>query len=221
MLPWSRPTAGVLVSGFILALSASAQGQAPRDVPAQHWAASSVQAVVSRGVMAAPKGTFGGEKKVTRRELAVILYNFARSLEQQKWPRGASKPVTHKTRGASPGSGAVTRYELAAVLDRVARQVMVGLPKPTGKVYGETEALPKGFMRRIPKSEPAYAAIAYLANNRMAWDDSVVLKPGNQPVTGQEAARAVAIMIAGLNDRLTDEPQNREDIGEPPPRERP
>jgi hypothetical protein len=171
--------------------------------------------------MAAPNGAFKGNKSVTRRELAVTLYNFARSLEQGKWPPKASRAVKHRTKGDAAGSGPVTRYELAAVIDRVGGQVMAGLPKPTGKIYSKTEALPKGNISKIPKSEPAYTAIAYLANNRMAWEDSIVLKPGNQPVTGQQVAAAIAMMIAGLTDRLTDEPQNREEIGPPPSRVRP
>ena len=188
------------------------------DVPATHWARAAVLEVVSRGVMNAPGGKFHGGDKVNRRELAITLAAFARSLEKGHWPKTPVRPVK-KLQGAASLSESVTRYQLAAVLSRAARYVGQGIPKATGKTFGESEALPPKAKVSVPRSDPAFEAVTYLAQNRMAFGNSVALQPGPQPVTGAELADALSIMIVGLDDRLTDEPQNREDLG-PPPSER-
>jgi hypothetical protein len=86
------------------------------------------------------------------------------------------------------------------------------------RALSSSKALPKPATVTVDRSDPAYSAVVYLAKNRMAFDTSVALKPGPQPVTAAELAEAVAMLIIGLNDRLTDEPQNREEIGPPPAR---
>ena len=197
-----------------------ASGQTLSDVPASHWARTVVREVISRGVMEAPKGRFEGARKVTRRELAITLAALARSLEQGKWT-GTNAPALKRDIDATkPAAQSVTRYELAAVIGKVARYAAKGLPRATGKAYPPSEALPAEAPKiAVAKSDPAYESVAYLVKNRMAFAPSVALKPGSQPVTGKEVAQALAMMIIGLNDRLTDEPQNRDDLG-PPPRPR-
>jgi hypothetical protein len=74
---------------------------------------------------------------------------------------------------------------------------------------------------KIPKTDPSYDSIVYLASNKMAPGSSPLLKPGNNPITGKQLAQCMASMVAGLNDRLTDEPQNREEIAAPPNRRQP
>jgi hypothetical protein len=209
------------VGGFLLAAGlwfcAGARAQVPRDVPSGHWARSAVLAVTGRGVMSAPGGKFGGTRAVTRTELATALANLARSLEQGKWPKTETVPLAKAPAGARLDRQTVTRYELAVVLYRTAQYVMQGLPKRAGKTFGNSVILPAPFKPKgVPSSNPAYESLSYLAKNRMIWPDSPLLKPGRQPVTGAQTADAVAQMVIGLNDRLTDEPQLREDLGEPP-----
>lgn len=58
------------------------------DVPGDHWASESVQAVADAGIMRGyPDDSFGGEKCVTRYELAVALANFV------EYVRVADKPL--------------------------------------------------------------------------------------------------------------------------------
>jgi len=195
----------------------AAQGQTLHDVPGGHWARQAALEVVQRGVMNAPGGKFDGRRTVTRTELAVTLANLARSLEQGAWPKTGSKPSKPGTTNGDWRQKPVTRYELAVLLSRAARYAMAGLPKSTGKVFGASEALPPPVkISSVPKSHPAYASLAYLAKNRMIWPKSVLRQPGAQPVTGAQVVDALAQMIGGLIDRLTDEPQNREDLSPPP-----
>jgi hypothetical protein len=211
-IPYLPPVAAALV------LSASSYAQtAPLDVPASHWAAASVNAVVSRGVMDAPGGRFDGNRRVTRIELAGALARYAKALEKGAW-RGSAPTAAKAKQPAAKAwdSSPVTRYELAALLDRAGRDVAQGLPKATGKTYGTSEALPPASLAKVPKTSPAYESIAYLAKNHMVWGDSVLLNPTSAPVTGKDVVTAVTMVIAGLNDRLTDEPQNREELGPPP-----
>ncbi len=198
-------------------LGAHALAPAPADVPSTHWAARAVQDVVSRGVMAAPGGKFQGSRYVTRRELAVTVERLARSLQRGSWSASSARPVPESANVSL--TGPVTRYDLAAAISRLASLAARGLPRDTGKAYFLSEALPPRSTVRVPKSDPAYSAIAFLAANRMAFPPSVLLAPSNQPVTGAQVSLALAQMIAGLNDRLTDEPQDREEIAPPPSRE--
>ena len=201
---------------LLLIVGAPAAAQVT-DVPAGHWAKAAVSEVVARGVMKAPGGRFNGGATVTRRELTTTLAAFGRSLESGPWAASGAKPVkqAHRDRKLSD-SRPISRYELAAVLSRAAAYIGQGLPRPAGKVFGASEALPDKPKVTLAKTDPAYSAVTYLVDRRMAFGESVVLKPGNQPVKPAELATAVAIVIVGLTDRLTDEPQNREDLGEPP-----
>lgn len=187
------------------------------DVPANHWASASVKALVSRGVMDAPGGKFDGGRKVTRIELANTLARYAKALERGAWQGAAPTAAKAKQPPVSAWeSSPVTRYELAALLDRTGRNVVQGLPKPTGKTFGASEAIPSASLAKVSKTSPAYESVAYLAKNHMVWEGSVLLNPTNAPVTGKDVVTALTMLIAGLNDRLTDEPQNREELGPPP-----
>ncbi|MGC8666780.1 MAG: S-layer homology domain-containing protein [Chthonomonadales bacterium] len=188
----------------------------PNDVPGSHWARAAVADVVSRGVMTAPGGKFRGAQLVTRRELAITLAALARSLLAGRWPKDSAIPLRPSGGFAQSPSGPVTRYTLAAVISKVARYVAAGLPADRHKVFYGSLIFPSRPKILVPKSDPAYSAVAYLVDGRMAFPPSIVLKPGPQPVTGREVSQALVIMIAGLTDRLTDEPQNREDLGPPP-----
>ncbi len=195
---------------LLLARPAGAQ----LDVPAAHWAHTAVSDVVSRGVMQAPGGKFQGSRPVTRRELAGDLMRFAQSLQRGDWPKTGVRSVREPAAGDP--SRPITRYELAGVLSRMARYAAQGLPRFAGKAYLQSEALPPRPRIQVPRTDPAYPAVAYLVQNRMAFASSIVLQPSNQPVTAKQASMAVAQVIVGVDDLLTDEPQNREDLGPPP-----
>jgi len=207
----------------LLLLSQVASASAPlTDVPAGHWALGAVKEVVARGVMKAPGGLFGGGKPVTRRELALTLAAYARALEKGPWPGTGATPVRQPYRDKDlTDVRPVSRYELAAVLRRAARFVEAGLPRPGKRPLSSSEAFPPRPKITVAKSDPAYPAVTYLVSRGMAFSDSVVLKPGSQPVKPKELATAVSWVMIGLTDRVTDEPQNREEITPPPHQHRP
>src|SRR5690349_7338274 len=101
------------------ALSAAAFGQTATDVPKNHWASSAVAEVVSHGLMPAAGGKFEGDKPVSRTELTMALSRFARSLESGPWSKSAAKSVKSHEMGASDATKPVTRYELAALINRM------------------------------------------------------------------------------------------------------
>lgn len=213
---------GVLVAALIVQASGIARGPATGlvDVPKGHWARAAVVDVVSRNVMAAPNGRFQGNRLVTRRELAITVAALARSLLAGKWTADRPVPLRRSEGFAEAPAGNVTRYTLAAVIARLAPCVAAGLPADRSRKYYGSLIFPKRPTIQVPRSDPAYNAVAYLVAGRMAFPPSVVLKPGPQPVTGRELSQALVMMIAGLTDRLTDEPQNREDLGPPPSKRR-
>ncbi len=208
------------LTGAAILLALTANAQTLRDVPNGHWARPAVLEVVRLNIMGAPGGKFNGTRTVTRRELIVILERLAKSLEAGKWQKTGAPRVNEKIKAKSWRDRPVTRYELAAVIHRLALYAAQGLPKATGKVYNTSEALPPPVtLTDVPRSDPSFASLDFLAKNRMIWPGSPLLKPGTQPVTGAQTSQALSQMISGLNARLTDEPQNREEIG-PPPRRR-
>lgn len=195
-----------------LMLAGPAVAQAPSDVPADHWARSAVAAVISTGVMSARDGKFSGNNKVSRRELAITLVKLAKSLEKGDW---ANKPPSAVKSGGGAGDETVSRYVLASVINKVARAVAAGLPKPAPKDIHNSIVLPKAQPASVAKTDTAYSALDYLGRHRMIPEGSVLLRSGAEPVTGKQVSEALSAMIAGLNDRSTDEPQNREDLGPP------
>ncbi len=155
--------------------------------------------------------SFHGEAKVTRTQAVIALARLAQSLETGKWKAATSAPISSGT--AQPKANApgwrkqmVTRYMLASVLARFGDYVANGLhrPGPNDKALGQSEALPDKVTVTVPASNPAYASLVYLAKNRMIGTDSPLLKPDDKLLRGGELSRALAQMVAGLNDRLTD-----------------
>lgn len=206
------------MAGFLFGVPAGAQTL--QDVPEKHWARKAVQRVVERGVMSAPDGKFNGGRAVTRAELVLVLANLGRALEQKRWNGGEAAPLKSKPPQGEWRNRPITRYELAALVDRMAAFIANGLPAPQGKTFGKSEALPPAAtIRSVPRTSPLYEPLSYLVKNRMVWPKSVLLEPGSQPVTGEQVSTAFTQFVAGLTDRLTDEPQNREEIS-PPPRRR-
>lgn len=191
-----------------------ATAQLPKDVAPNHWASGAVRDVVSRGIMPARDGMFKGDATVSRRDLTIALALFARSLERRQWP--SERSVKSPTSDHSTRSQKLTRYELAATLSRIGRHALQGIPPSQGKAIFGSVVIPRGGVVKAPSTEPGYEAATYLSRNRMAYGNVVTLNPGPQPVTAGEAQLAIAFVLVGLNDKFTDEPQNRDDIGPPP-----
>jgi hypothetical protein len=170
--------------------------------------------------MIASDGKFRGGDPLTRTELILAMAALGRSLERGEWTTANGKPFKSLESDApSPKiSKVVTRYEAAAVIARLARFAAAGIPKGSVR-YSKSIVLPKvESISTVKPSDPAYASVQYLAQNRMIAPGSILGKPGPQPVTGKELAGAAAAVITGLVDARTDEPQNREEIGPPPSR---
>jgi hypothetical protein len=174
--------------------------------------------MIGHGIMTAPGGKFNGTAYVTRTELANALAQCARVLEKGNWkPSGSA--VVSSPKNAGWKKERLSRYELAALLSKTVRIVQRGLPAVQGKVYNASEGIPS--RPKLPdalKTSAAYASLQYLAAGRMLWSDSPLLKPDSRPLTGAEVSNALIQMIVGLNDRYTDEPEKREEIGERPTR---
>jgi hypothetical protein len=193
--------------------------QTVSDVPASHWARPAVLETVKRGILAAPGGKFRGDAKITRTELANALAAFGKSLEKGAWRGTNPKPLKDPGDGAFAEGQPVTRYEVAAVLLRSGQYAQKGLPKPGPKRFGESEAFPPTpSIAAVPKGHAARAALEYLHKNRMLAPKSPLVSPSSKAVTADELAQAVAMVIVGLTDQFTDEPQNREEIPHPPAR---
>jgi hypothetical protein len=221
MRSWSGAVALAL---FLIGPGASAAATVPKDVPADHWARNDVEAVLKQGVMSAPGGKFGGSAVVTRTDLIHTMAAFGKSLEKGAWKAGSGKRFKYpvRDRPAPSVSQNLTRYELAAVVSRMGAYAAAGLPKAGPKRFGTAGSLPRAMeVTSVKKTDPAYASVQYLAKNRMIRPDSVLSKPGSEPVTGKDAADAVAAVVTAIIDLRTDEPENREEIGPPPSQDRP
>lgn len=214
-------SAGVLAVIGLCFVSTAVLGSAdlPRDVSEKHWAAASVRVVLQTGVMSAPNGRFEGDRKVTRAELVPILARFARRLEKRQWPTTAAKPLEEVRTTGQWRDRPVTRFEVAAVLDRTGAFAMAGLPaKPAANPTISEAIPPKARVGAVKMSEAARKDLQYLVDRRMIWPGSPLLSGGPEHVTGKQLADAIWQVIAGVNDILTDEPQNREELVRPPRR---
>ncbi len=189
----------------------------PSDVRSNHWAAPAVQEVLSNKVLATEKDhNFHGEAKVTHVQAVIALANLAHALESGTWKAAHSKAVPARVGAITAQSGwksqPVSRYTLAAVLARMGDYVANGLPrpKPGSKDLGKSVVLPPPVKVTLPATHPAYAALTYLAANRMIWPGSPLLKADDKPVLGGEISVALSQMVAGLNDRMTELGQDEE-----------
>ncbi len=86
---------GAIITGAICLGTVPTAAQAPLivvqkpfpDVPANHWAATSVADLKAKGIVKADaSGKFGGDKFVTRYEAAVLLDRFVHYMEQGRKP---------------------------------------------------------------------------------------------------------------------------------------
>src|SRR5262249_58691258 len=129
--------------------------------------------------MSVQGGRFSGSKPVSRRELAITLAKLAKSLEKGDWAGKSQSPI--KSNGGT-GDETVSRYVLASAIDKVARAIATAMPKPSPKDIHNSIALPKPMAAPVPKGDPAYDALEYLGKHRMISAQSVLLKPGQEPV---------------------------------------
>ena len=92
----------------------------PADVPHRHPAYSAVQGLLSRGILISKRGSsFGGEKPVTRYEMAMALYRMVQYLEPRTGGAGASgsrEPSAKRGRAGQRPSGKTTSSDPAAWL---------------------------------------------------------------------------------------------------------
>jgi len=199
----------------LLAVAAAAQARPlPADVPTSHWAASSVATVLDRQVMDAPSGKFGGNQTVSRAQLITILARFARSLQAGKWKGSRAAGVAPAKRSAGWRKQPVTRYEVAVVLARMGSYVARGIPVTSQTIVGESVALPPAARPEgVGLTATQRADLDYLVGMRMVWDGSPFSANLKAPVTGADLSTALVQLVAGLNDQVTDEPQNREEPG--------
>ncbi|MEP6754804.1 MAG: hypothetical protein ABJA67_04820 [Chthonomonadales bacterium] len=204
-------TSTLLISGIATAQNIS-------DLPAKHWARTSVLEMVKFGVISLHGAKFDGTTKVTRSELAISLAKMAKLLEAGNWPKEV-KSLGEATEGTSEPSGSVTRYELASVLDRAGRFYMHGRPNAGSKRYGNSDALmPPIKITTIKTTDPAFASVEYMNQNHMLAPNSILLHADSQLVSPMDVAKCTAIMIAGVIDRLTVEPEDKPVISKPPKR---
>jgi hypothetical protein len=183
----------------------------PSDVRANHWARSAVQRLLASGIMSLPDGrAFHGEAKVTHTQAVITLARMAQALETGKWKAAKSAPdsatLLADKRPASWQKQPVTRYMLASSLVRFADYFANGIHRAPAdsKDLAQSTALPEKATVSVPRTHPAYTALVYLTSRRMVWPGSPLLKPDNRPATSGEVSRALAQMVAGLTDRLTE-----------------
>lgn len=201
---------------FVLALGALAFSlpafgdSLPSDVKSDHWAASAVQQVVKNNVMSLMDGKFRGDGIVTHSQAAIALAKLARALEGGSWMASSSRPVSEKVvKTLAQGTWEqrpVTRYALASALARMGNYVANGVPRPatSSTDLGKSSILPSPPTITTPRTDPAYESLTYLANKKMLWPGSPLLKTGSAPIKGAEISRAIKEMTVGLVNRLTE-----------------
>ncbi|HSV72919.1 MAG TPA: S-layer homology domain-containing protein [Chthonomonadales bacterium] len=186
----------------------------PADVPANHWAAAAVTAVVDRQVMDTPSGRFGGNQTVSRAQLITILAQFTRSLKAGRWEDKQAAGVAPATRNAAWRRQPVTRYELAVVLARMGSYTARGIPVTAPSIVGESVAIPPALRPAGTGLTAAQRAdLDYLVRMRLIWSGSPFSANLRAPVTGADLSTALVQLVAGLNAQVTDEPQIREGLG--------
>lgn len=193
-----------------LALAAPVWGAPPKDVTASHWAAPAVEAALQNGILSLESGKFNGDDKVTRAEAVVTLAKLARALETGKWKARGSVPIPSKVvKTLEKGNWQaqpVTRYALAMTVSRLADYVTNGIQraKPGEKDVNKSIVLPPKPEIALPKTDPAYESLRYLVDKRMLWPKSPLLKPDSGTLTGAQWSVALAQMVTGLTNQLTD-----------------
>ena len=183
----------------------------PSDVRADHWAAPYVQEALDNAVMVLPDGKeFHGEAKVTHGQAVIALAKLAQMLEAGTWKAQPSRPVADTVlKPLEHGdwrTQRVTRYELAKVLASMGDYVSAGLPRPApdAKDLAKSDVFPPKPKITLPKTHPAYAALTYLVDKNMVLPKSPLLTADDKPLVGGEMSRALADVVVGVTNRLTE-----------------
>lgn len=93
----------LLCVALALLLTPAAASERFKDVPDDHWAAKSVDKLAEMGIMQGyPDKTFGGEKPVTRYELAVSLVKMIESIRASQKP--LAPPIAPSTEQPKPAA---------------------------------------------------------------------------------------------------------------------
>ena len=106
----------LLVLAVSSAFAVSVNAQQFKDVPADHWAASSVYELVKLGVTKGyPDGTFRGTKNITRYETAVMIAKLANAMggDVKADVRALKAEIAGLKKGGVAGGGAVTGSYMA------------------------------------------------------------------------------------------------------------
>lgn len=195
-----------------LALPSWALGQAlPPDVRADHWAASAVTSVLTNKVMRLTDGKqFHGDAKVTRTEAIIAIANLARLLEAQQWKTKPSNALVKRAEvlvdQTDWKSQPVTRFAFAKVIARSGDYFTNAMKRgaPNSKDRAKSVAIPARGSLKVPTSHPAYASLSYLISKNALWSNSPLLLPDDKPVAPKEVSTALAQMLAGMNNIVTD-----------------
>lgn len=192
----------------------------PSDVRPNHWAAKAVPQALENGILSLQSDKqFHGDAKVTRAQTAIAIAKLARTLENNTWKKQSSVAIPDRVDAIMDQTTwkkqLVSRYVLAYTLTRMGNYVANGLPRPKPGVsdLGKSVAI-EPVTISVPRSNPAYESLAYLAKNRMIRPNSPLLKADDSPIQGEEISRALTDMTVGLNDRLTS--MNHDANGETP-----
>ncbi len=183
----------------------------PSDVRTNHWASSAISSVLTNKVMRLPDGKqFRGDAKVTRTEAIIAIANLAHALEAQQWKTkpsiGLAKRADILADQMDWKTQPVTRFALARILARAGDYFMNGVRRgaQNSKDRGKSVKLPPRANVKLPSTHPAFASLTYLASKNGLWNNSPLLTPDEKSVTGQEVSKALAQMLLGLNDAVTD-----------------
>ncbi len=147
-----------LTATMALAGIASAQSGGFGDVPAGHFAGDAVSKMAALGVMAPGKAgaKFDGNKPVTRYELALTLWRFARYLD------GADRQQKGKMKASAPTDGAAAVKKLIAegYLPKTTPLAQEGSKAVTASQLSEalTAVIVKMRAKKVPMSPDALHA---------------------------------------------------------------
>ena len=172
--------AAVLLAAAV-ASPARAQVAGFTDVPPTHWAATSVQKLVSSGIIvgyaapfgpkqtpkpAAKKAAYDGNKPVTRYELAVTLYRFVTYIERADRQKKMKNTVQAEPK---TGAEAVKRLVAEGYLPKTtplaleggksvtANQMSVALAQVIAKSREKTTPITPDSLKTLPTEKPGNA----------------------------------------------------------------
>lgn len=130
------------------------------DVPRDHWAAAAIQGLLARHILAGqPRDKFGGDRPVTRYEMAVVLYRMVKYMETDT----AKKPVILKgvdpVPYTPPGSHPKPAPRNKTSPDTGVREVIPGNLSPVGWLIKNQYLTPDTLLADPPASASVSPAL--------------------------------------------------------------